>query len=70
MEATGLMIKKAHKKLSLATRVECIKGLEQLILANFEELHRLYYDGLSDAETRRLKDIIESDGGEHYVIPK
>lgn len=63
-------IKKSYNKPSLYERIECIKSLELTISANFEDLHDLYYNGLSNAETRRLRSIIESDGQKHYVVPK
>ena len=66
----GLMIKKTEKKIPIKHRIDMIKGLEKLIKENFAELHRLYYDGLTEDQSRRLIEAVLSDCEEHYVIPR
>ena len=66
----SLMVKQPDKKISIRRRVELIKVIEKIISDNFKELHRLYYDDLSEEASRRLITEVLKDGDEHYVIPK
>ena len=53
-------------KMKLTDRVKRIREIDKQITALMDELHSLYYDGLTTAEHNRLYDKVMSDGESHW----
>ena len=52
--------------MKLIDRVKRIREIDKQITALMDELHSLYYDGLTTAEHNRLYDKVMSDGESHW----